>query len=243
MTGKYKPRGRTKEQSNELRKRSWTPEKRAHIAECNRVRTLALAATMAVPAEKVCKACKLPKPLDQFSRKKGYSLPGAGYSPRCKPCVVKKVADWVAANPDKVEQHRANPKRAEYAKKRYQRDRAEVLAAKRLERQQKPELFKERERAYALMYPGKVRAKGARRRKSLIRATPHWLTAIQQAQIEEFYELAVAKQMQTGVMQDVDHIVPLQGRDICGLHVPWNLQILTEFDNCSKHNKFDVGSY
>jgi hypothetical protein len=70
----------------------------------------------------------------------------------------------------------------------------------------------------------------ANRRAAKLNATPKWLTTEQKQQIKNIYN-----DCPTGF--HVDHIVPLQGQEVKGLHVPWNLQALPEKLNLIKGNK------
>lgn len=80
-------------------------------------------------------------------------------------------------------------------------------------------------------------AKEARRRASKIKATPNWLTDKQKHQIGEIYTLCKIITEETREQHHVDHIVPLKGKNVCGLHVPWNLQIIPAKENLSKGNR------
>lgn len=76
----------------------------------------------------------------------------------------------------------------------------------------------------------KRRRYSANYRAAKMSATPPWLTAEQREAIAHVYETCPPD-------HDVDHIVPLQGVAVCGLHVPWNLQHLPASTNRSKGNK------
>ena len=84
--------------------------------------------------------------------------------------------------------------------------------------------------------PDLVRADTKHRRDKHKHATPRWLTTEQRNQIRQFYLDAMTTTRVTGVPYVVDHIVPLRGKDVCGLHVPWNLQVITRADNLAKSN-------
>lgn len=76
----------------------------------------------------------------------------------------------------------------------------------------------------------------SKRRAAKINATPKWLTQEQKTKIADFYWMAKDLQAVTGEVYEVDHIIPLQGKNVCGLHVPWNLQILPADLNRKKSN-------
>jgi len=86
--------------------------------------------------------------------------------------------------------------------------------------------------------PARANAADAAKIKKRKNATPPWLSTDQWSEIVEFYELAARRTRETGVEHHVDHIVPIAGKNVCGLNVPWNLQVLTARENMRKHAKF-----
>lgn len=86
-------------------------------------------------------------------------------------------------------------------------------------------------------HPSRYAFHTAKRRAQKVQATPPWLTIGQLREIRAIYSEAARLTRETGIKHEVDHIHPLLGKIFCGLHVPWNLQILTKEENCKKNNK------
>jgi hypothetical protein len=84
----------------------------------------------------------------------------------------------------------------------------------------------------------KVRAYTAKRRAAKIQRTPKWLSAFDFWVFEEAYALAALRTKLFGFSWHVDHIIPLQGEKVSGLHVPTNIQVIPWIDNVSKANSF-----
>jgi hypothetical protein len=94
--------------------------------------------------------------------------------------------------------------------------------------------YKEKRALYRKRNAGRLNALLAKYRARKLRATPVWAN---QDKMRSIYIEAKRLQKQNGVKYDVDHIIPLQGIAVCGLHVENNLQILLSSQNRSKHNK------
>jgi len=85
-----------------------------------------------------------------------------------------------------------------------------------------------------------TRANRAAYRAGLKTATPLWLTKKQKSLIKSFYQFCQDISQTTGIAHHVDHIVPLRNENVCGLHVPWNLQVIPASANMSKSNSLET---
>lgn len=84
------------------------------------------------------------------------------------------------------------------------------------------------------------RLKGSEYRVRKLQATPTWITEEERLLISEVYSLAKSRTEESGFAWAVDHIVPLKGRLVCGLHVLSNLRVIPASTNFHKSNHFVI---
>ncbi|MCK5134136.1 MAG: HNH endonuclease [Candidatus Sabulitectum sp.] len=112
-------------------------------------------------------------------------------------------------------------------------------------RAKNPEACRERIESWRKRNPDKNAAKSQKYRCAKLNAIPSWAN---DKEILNFYQKAAWLNNATrgfsglGYFQKwhVDHVVPLQGKLVCGLHTQDNLQVITAKANLSKHNEFNV---
>jgi hypothetical protein len=206
---------------------------------------------------KRCGRCGEAKPLTAFSRDSGRK---DGLQKRCKAC----QSAHFQANRDRnlarqrqydTENREARQKRtAEYYENNrdrlkpvralWHRENAEKVAARKAKyRTENPEKF-HGVRAGDVEYlgylsqwrrlnRGKVTAASNKRRAAKLQATPKWADF---GAIAELYEVSVATVEIFGIAFEVDHIVPLKSKLVCGLHWEGNLRVITRIENRQKKN-------
>jgi hypothetical protein len=148
----------------------------------------------------------------------------------CLECVKE---DWAVDN----ERRKGKPKTeaAVAAGRRYYEKNREAVIARASAR---PAEEKRRNRAeYKDRNVDVVRADTSVRKRRHREATPKWLTKIERLKMRDLYVQARKMTELTRERYVVDHIVPLRGEEVCGLHVPWNLRVITQDDNLKKSNK------
>lgn len=195
---------------------------------------------------KKCTKCNKIKPLSEFHRQ---VTSKDGFRSRCKLCRKPDGKKYYKNNIDKINAWREiywkdpknKEKRAEYDKD-YRKKNIKRIQERKREYNSRLEV-KERDKVSKYRYreenKGKYAAYAAKRRNIKTKATPPWITEEQLKEMENIYVLAKELEKQDGIKRHVDHIMPLQGKNLCGLHVPWNLQILTAEENIKKGNRID----
>lgn len=186
---------------------------------------------------KYCSRCKQEKSKTEFNKDKSRK---DGLVVYCKLCLRKRYE----ANRDKIlEKNKAyyeanRDKFREQMKAYYKANRDKLLQQEKEYR----EANRDKIREYYEANKHLSNARSAKRRAAKLEATPDWLTDEQLNEIKNIYWLAQDLKKITGEDYHVDHIIPLQGEEVRGLHVPWNLQVLPADINLSKGNRLEDGS-
>lgn len=76
-----------------------------------------------------------------------------------------------------------------------------------------------------------------KRKATKLNATPNWYSELDKFALEQAYELCKIREEETGVPHHIDHIIPLQGLEVCGLHYHKNWQVIPAKENLVKGNK------
>ena len=160
---------------------------------------------------KICRGCLKEKTFSEFKTDNRIS---SGIAAQCKQCLNKKTMQWHAKNLKKCLENARNYKKKNKTK------------------------VNQHTKKYKKKNKVKIRALNAQRRAAKLKRTPKWLTKEDFAKIERIYKKAQDKTKLLGEKYHVDHIYPLQGKKVSGLHVPSNLQILTASENSKKNNRY-----
>lgn len=189
---------------------------------------------------KKCYKCKNTYPLTSYSKDKSRK---DGLQSKCRTCGIASNKTWQKQNlskrnADRVIYNAINKEHVKNIRDTYFNENKErILKLNKDYYDKHPEKRKQYYKTYSQKNPAKILALKNKYRTSKLNRTPVWLSKEQLNEIEQFYKKAEIVTKQTGIKHHVDHIVPLQGKDVSGLHVPWNLQVIPATENLKKRNK------
>ena len=164
---------------------------------------------------KFCSKCKETLSVDLFFKNKSRRDGLQGY---CKKCKCLRDRQYDSEHRDKINESARNRRFAGETRQTHLR------ALK---------TYREKNKA--------IRAKLQMNRKSAkLQRTPIWLNDFDKLKIQCYYQVAAMRNRESGQTWHVDHIIPLQGEFVSGLHVPNNLQVIPAIENMRKSNHYGV---
>lgn len=161
---------------------------------------------------KLCTVCIKNKSIEDFYRPK---------DGECKSCAKLRTKLYLYPNQDAPRGQKSTVQRRETQARYREKNREQIRAG---------------QRRYVKENKAKVLARTHKYQAQKLNATPKWLTLDHYRQIEKIFIEAARLTIENGP-HEVDHIIPLCGENVCGLHVPWNLQIMPRAENRRKYNK------
>ena len=169
---------------------------------------------------KICCKCQEEKELNKFYK---HLCIIDKYLNKCKKCT----------NLDSILWHKNNKEKTAAAQHRYYLKNKENLLTKakiyHKNKSIRQKLLKKiRSHIWILKNKKRLNARNALRQANKIQATPLWSNI---EKIKQFY-------LNCPKGHVIDHIIPLNGVGVCGLHIPYNLQYLTPKENSSKGNRY-----
>jgi 5-methylcytosine-specific restriction endonuclease McrA len=207
---------------------------------------------------KLCTKCNQQKDFSAFSKK---SSTKDGYQYNCKECTSAYLKKYQAVNQDvlkekKSEYYKANQEQfAEkkaayyaankdkiyaYGKEYYAKNKDLMLEKNAQYREQNKEHLSAKDAEAYRRNEGKYRADTMNAATSKINRKPAWLTEFDHTYIQCLHQLAAMRSRESSEQWEVDHIIPLRGKLVSGLHVPSNLQVITAKANQQKNNSYTV---
>lgn len=166
---------------------------------------------------KKCSKCKETKALFEFGK---HSSNKDGFQYQCRACRTLTCA---------VSYRKASPDRLDKKNKITQQW-----------RDQNKEHRKEYAKSYAKQNQAKRTSLERKRQASKLQRTPAWLTDFDKLKIDCLYQVAAMRTRESGYSWHVDHIIPLQGKTVSGLHVPSNLRVIPAPENLRKNNLYVI---
>jgi hypothetical protein len=156
----------------------------------------------------------------------------------CVTCLSNRTFNWKQLNKESLSKYR---KDYHLANLEDQREKGRIRANKYY--YENYEVVTEKQRVFGRLYskenPHIYQISNAKRRAARLSRTPIWLTDADHAEIKHIYEVAAKRTKKTGIQWHVDHIIPLRGKNVSGLHVPRNLKVITASQNYRKGNKWE----